>query len=134
LFILIENHSMGETFDKLETFLSCVPGIKAGIGKGETEDGLWWVKFQIDIRHPLSWSVVQEFGHVMNYLSLDEPLPTIFYPVSPPPYMNGGPENFLSWVVESKDPTFTPNLLAEWLEGRLPRPVDDLDQWQKEEE
>ncbi len=107
--------------------------MKAGIGKGETDDGLWWVKFTIDIHHPLAWNVVQEFGHVLNYISLDERLPTTFYPVSPPPYMNGGPDNFLSWVIESTEQSFTPNLLAEWLEGRLPRPIDDLGQWKEDQ-
>jgi hypothetical protein len=50
------------------------------------------VKFAIDIEHPLAWSVVQELGHVLNYVSLEERLPTVFMPVSPPPYMNGGPD------------------------------------------
>jgi len=118
-----------EYFEDLENYMSKIPGIKPGIGKGQFEEGLWWIKFQIDITHPLAWSVVQELGHVVNYISLDEPLPTIFYPVSPPPYMNDGPEIFLSWVIESKDKDFSPSLLAEWLKGRLPRPVDDLKEW-----
>jgi hypothetical protein len=121
-----------EYFSELEKFITRVPGIKPGIGKGQTEDGLWWIKFQIDINHPLAWKIVQEFGHVVNYLSVNEPLPTVFYPASPPPYMNGGPDRFLSWVIESKHKDFTPNLLAEWLEGRLPRPVDDLAEWDTE--
>ena len=54
-------------------------------------------------------------------------------PVSPPPYMNGGVE-FLSWVIESTDPSFAPEKCAEWLEGRLPRPVDDLAQWEMDDE
>lgn len=117
-----------EYFEALETYLSRIPGIKPGFGKGYLTDGLWWMKFQVDITHPLAWHVVQELGHVVNYISLEERLPTVFYPVSPPPYLNGGPE-FLSWVIESKDKSFSPALLAEWLEGRLPRPVDDLTQW-----
>jgi hypothetical protein len=76
--------------------------------------------------------VVQEFGHVMNYLSIDERLPTVFYPVSPPPYMNGGPYDFLSWVIETKDKKFKPGTLMKWIEGRLPRPVEDLEQWNEE--
>ncbi len=48
--------------------------------------------------------------------------------VSPPPYMNGGVE-FLSWVIESTDSDFSPGKCAEWLEGRLPRPVDNLEKW-----
>jgi len=39
--------------------------------------------------------------------------------------MNGGPREFLSWVIEATDQTFTPAKCAEWLKGRLPQPVDD---------
>jgi len=66
---------------------------------------------------------------VVNYLSSNERLPTNFYPVSPAPYLNGGPSEFLSWVIESKDKDFKPVTLMKWLEGRLPQPVDDLEQW-----
>jgi hypothetical protein len=48
--------------------------------------------------------------------------------------MNGGPRDFLSWVIESTSPEFAPERRAEWLEGRLPRPVDDLSQWKEEED
>jgi len=83
----------------------------------------------IDTEHPLAWNVVQELGHVLNYVSLEEKLPTVFMPVSPPPYMNGGPRDFLSWVIECKDAGFNPEACAEWLEGRLPRPVNELERW-----
>jgi hypothetical protein len=68
-------------------------------------------------------------GHVVNYVSIYERLPTAFYPVSPPPYANGGPDEFLSWLIETKDPDFTPDLMKTWLEGRLPQPVNDETQW-----
>ena len=115
-------------FTALEDFLAAVPGSRL-IGKGSDSDGTWWVKFGIDIDHKLAWQVVQEFGYVLNYVSLDERLPTVFKPVSPPPYMNGGPRQFLSWVIECNDVEFSPANCAEWLEGRLPRPVDDLSRW-----
>lgn len=66
---------------------------------------------------------------MLNYLSLNERRPTVFKPVSPAPYMNGGPADYLSWVIESEDPSFLPSQATKWLEGRLPRPVDDLTQW-----
>ena len=119
---------------QLIDYLHQVPAIDAAIGSGVFEDGRWWVKFAIDITHPLAWRVVQELGHVLNYLSLDERLPTIFMPVSPPPYMNGGPQEFLSWVIEAQDSTFRPVECREWLEGRLPRPVTDLTQWNTDDE
>lgn len=45
---------------------------------------------------------------------------------------NGGPEEYLSWVIESLSPEFTPAVCAQWLGGRLPRPVDDLPEWNLE--
>ena len=77
--------------DSLVAFLRRVPAIQDSIGSGVGVDGNWWVKFAIDITHPLAWKVVQVRAHVLNYLSTEERLPTISMPVSPPPYMNGGP-------------------------------------------
>jgi len=109
-------------------FLERVPAIEMSIGSGALEPG-WWVKFSIDVAHPLAWRTVQELGYVLNFLSINERLPTILKPVSPPPYLNGGPADFLSWVIECRDPAFTPQMAAEWLEGRLPDPVDDAKAW-----
>lgn len=120
------------SMDPLKDYLRKVAGITGAIGSGFSDKGFWWVKFTIDLDHPLAWSVVQELGYVLNYLSLDERLPTVFMPVSPPPYMNGGPRDYLSWVIESKDKDFTPDVCTQWLEGRLPRPVDDPAQWVSE--
>jgi len=117
-----------KSFDKLLRYLGKVPSIESSIGKG-IEDGLWWIKFKINIKHKLAWNVVQELGHVLNYMSVDERLPTVFKPVSPPPYMNGGPHDFLSWVIETESVDFTPDDAVEWLEGRLPNPVDSMKEW-----
>lgn len=121
-------------FSALEPFLLRIPGIGGPIGTGVAPDGRWWAKFKLDIAHPLAWNVVQELGHVLNYISVEERLPSLFMPVSPPPYMNGGPDEYLSWVIESRAPDFTPATCAEWLEGRLPRPVDDLDAWRSDDD
>jgi hypothetical protein len=126
-----------EPFETLLAFLERVPGMslpagRESIGRGLDPDGTWWVKFHLDVAHPLAWRVVQEFGHVLNLLSTDERLPTTFKPVSPPPYLNGGVE-FLSWVVEAEEPSFTPALCAEWLEGCLPSPVEDLKVWKMDD-
>ena len=121
-------------FRKLIDYLVRVPAVETnstpsgGIGAGE-ENGIWWVKFALDLKHPLVWKAVQELGHVLNYVSLDEKLPTVFKPVSPPPYLNGGPNEFLSWLIECPTKEMTPDTVAEWLEGRLPRPVEDEAQW-----
>lgn len=125
-------------FESLLAFMERLPAIslpagRRSIGTGRFENGNWWMKFHLDTNHPLVWRHVQELGFVLNYVSVSERLPTVFMPVSPPPYMNGGVE-FLSWVVESTEPSFTPASCAEWLEGRLPRPVDDLAQWDTDSE
>lgn len=119
------------SFERLLAFHKKLPAIDrpASIGCGTTPEGLWWIKLRLNLDHPLAWRHVQELGLVLNTLSVNEPLPTVFKPVSPPPYLNGGTK-FLSWVIESTHPAFTPDLCAEWLEGRLPRPVDDLEQWE----
>lgn len=116
-------------FSSLVDYLEKIPAINALTSTGVDERGYWWVKFQIDIHHDLAWHTVQELGCVINYISLNERLPTVFYPVSPAPYLNGGPSGFLSWIIEAKDKSFRPGTLMKWLEGRLPQPVDDLEQW-----
>jgi hypothetical protein len=117
-----------QSFNNLLQFLKKVPSITGSIGSG-VENGLWRVKFRIDIEHPLAWNVVQELGYVLNYLSLEERLPTVFIPTSPPPYMNGGPREFLSWVIESKSAKFTPDDATDWLKSRLPYPVNKIKKW-----
>jgi hypothetical protein len=97
-------------FSKLLDYCRRVPALEP-ISHGKEGNG-WWMKLVIDIDHPLAWSVVQEFGHVLNELSLTERLPTVFKPVSPPPYLNGGPRDFLSWVIESDSQEFRPETCA----------------------
>jgi hypothetical protein len=118
--------------EELLNFLKKIPSIKQPISSEIPENGLWWVKFSIELGNSLAWNVIQELGHVINYISVDDKLPCIFYPVSPPPYLNGGPEVFLSWIIETKDKEFTPEVLKEWLEGRLPNPVEETDEWKLE--
>lgn len=108
---------MSQNFERLFAFLEQLPAIdlpagRKSIGQGVFENGNWWVKFSFKTEHPLAWRHVQEFGHVLNYLALDERLPSVFMPVSPPPYMNGGVE-FLSWVIESTDASFSPDKCVE---------------------
>ena len=126
-------------FAPLIEFLKRVPAVQTnstpsqGFGSGydETE---WWLKFSLDIDHPLAWHAVQELGHVLNYLSTTEKLPTVFKPVSPPSYLNGGPRDYLSWVIECRIDRMAPDTVAQWLEARLPQPVEDEDQWRDDDE
>lgn len=120
-------------FEKLLSYLEKLPAIelpagRKSIGFGGYENGNWWVKFTLSTSHPLVWRHVQELGHVLNLISVEDRLPTTFMPVSPPPYLNGG-EEFLSWIIESKDPSFSPDQCCEWLEGRLPTPVNEPGSW-----
>jgi hypothetical protein len=78
-------------FEKLLAFIEKLPAIdlpagRKSIGHGSFENGNWWIKFTLDTTHPLAWRHVQELGHVLNYVSVEERLPTIFMPVSSPPY------------------------------------------------
>lgn len=129
---------MGESstqprFDRLVEFLARIPPVETdrsptrGIERGESS-GQWWVQFNLDIDHDLAWYAVQELACVLNYLSLEERLPTVFKPISPAPYLNGGPDEFLSWLIECPS-TMSPDTVAQWLEGRLPQPVEDEAAW-----
>lgn len=65
-------------FTKQIEFLEKVPAIRGSIGKGTEDDGRWWVKLDIDITHDFAWNTVQELGHILNYISLNERFPTPF--------------------------------------------------------
>ena len=113
----------------LTSFLSNIPGVKL-ISSSKPTEPQWWIKFRIDVHAKNAWHVVQELGFVLNYISLRERLPTVFKPVSPPPYLNdGGPEELLAWVIEAALPFVDPAAIASELEARLPSPVEDLNQW-----
>ena len=112
----------------LVEFLNRVPAVRV-MASDSTPDAFWWVKLEIDISSPLAWQVVQELGFVLNYISLQEKLPTVFMPVSPPPYLNGGPEESLAWLIESKFNYIDPEWIKSELEGRLPSPVEEAAQW-----
>lgn len=120
-------------FERIVDFLARIPAIETdaspshAIETGES-NGQWWVQFSLDIDHDLAWYVVQEMACVLNYLSLEERLPTVFKPISPAPYLNGGPDEFLAWIIECPS-TMSPDTVAEWLEGRMPQPIEDEAAW-----
>jgi len=117
-------------FEKLIDYLCRIPAIEnTGVLTGDHRSGGWSVTFSIDIDHRLAWHAVQALGYVLNDLSLTERLPTVFKPVSPPPYMNGGPKEYLSWAIECDHVGTPPDLITEWLESRLPQPVENEALW-----
>jgi len=80
---------------KLVEFLNRIPAVRV-ISSSKPSEPQWWVKLDIDNKAEVAWQVVQELGFVLNYISLRERLATVFMPVSPPPYLNGGPKEYLS--------------------------------------
>ena len=114
--------------ENIKSLLTKIPCIQF-VATSKSEEPFWWLKFGIDINSKTAWTVVQELGYILNYLSVDEKLPTTFYPVSPPPYMNGGPEEFLSWVIEPSIPFVDTNVIYDYLDGRLPENYDKEESW-----
>lgn len=116
----------------LGDFLAQIPSVLWVNGKLESDDegaGWWWVKFQIDISHRCAWHVVQQFAHVANQLSIKKRLPIVFYPTSPPVYLNGGPKKHLCWVIETTNPPFDPAELIRQATPYFPEDITDPDQW-----
>lgn len=124
---------LAQGLQKLRAYVERIPTVQI-VSASQASEARWWIKFDINIHHPLAWNVVQELGHVLNYISVTERLPTVFKPVSPPPYMNGGPEDYLSWVIEAEEALLDVGYIADTLEGRLPRPVEDETQWDTSED
>ncbi len=110
----------------LTAYLGGLPSVRV-MSSGK-QGGHWWVKLSIDVASPAAWNVVQELGFVLNYISLGELLPTVFKPVYPPPYLNGGPREMLAWVIESTAPLVDPAGIKAVLAQRLPDPTDHS-QW-----
>src|SRR5262245_653531 len=122
-----DNQYQPRFLEELREVVARVPAVRVLSAKLHG-DGNWCSKPVLDRDHPLDWNVVQEFGYVLNELSVFERLTTVFKPVSPPPYLNGGPREYLAWVVETAAPT-PPRFVLKTLEGRLPKPVEDISQW-----
>ncbi len=89
-----------ERLRELKEFVDQIPGVDA-ISISEPNEARWWVKLQIDIKSQTAWHVVQNLAFVLNEISVTETLPTTFKPTAPPPYLNGGPDEFLFWVIEA---------------------------------
>lgn len=120
---------MTDRYQRIEHLISRIPSVCAPVASGAYDTGVWWVKFALDINHPLVWNVVQRLAHVINYLSISERFSTVFYPVSPAPEAGQEPRDCLAWIIETTTEDFSPSELAEWLEVRLPNPIEDEAQW-----
>jgi hypothetical protein len=120
-------------FAPLLESLRTVPAIHDPIGSGVGTEVRWWVKFGIDIAHPLAWNVVQELTRSELSVARGTAADRIHASLAAAVY-DEGPKDFLSWVIESTDSQFTPGDCAEWLKGRLPRPLSDPAQWNTEDQ
>ncbi|MHC4046914.1 hypothetical protein [Bradyrhizobium sp. 23AC] len=121
------NEFREDMFEDLKGFLARIPGAKVD-AHHLYPDERWCINLTIDIDDPLAWHVVQELGSILNNLSVTEKLPTLFKPMSSPPYLNGGPRDYLYWLIEATG-AVSPRYLRQLLEGRMPRPVDDRSRW-----
>jgi|SRR5580765_369726 len=109
-------------FAPLLAYLRRIPAIDpiAHDGTDSNQEGAWLVKFRIDIGHPGAWKAVMDLGYAVNWISIADPLPTVFKPVSAPPDMNGNePRELLWWLIQCWTPSFTPGDLAHALEVSL---------------
>ncbi len=117
-------------FGTLIAYLQRVPGIAGPISSGRLDDGNWWVKFRIA---PARLERRSGVG-VRAQLPLHQRTTADgLHAGVRGPYLNGGPRDYLSWVIESKDPKFKPGTCMKWLDERLPRPVEDTSAWPKDE-
>lgn len=119
--------------DKLADLIQSLPGVQPHVGRSKADDYLWWIKFSLDRNHPLVWHVIQRLGFVLNYISLESRLDVTFRPVSPPPYLNGGPE-FLGWVIESTKRYVNPETVRKVLRLELPEKISSEKEWREYDE
>lgn len=119
-------------FAALDALITEVPAVTDIVGHGSDSFRCWWIEFRLDQHHEAAWNVIQEISHILNYASYDEQLKTTFKPVSPPPYKSGGPEQSLSWIIESHAEEVSPDICATWLRNRLPEPISDSSAWMQQ--
>ena len=89
----------------------------------------WYIKLDFDLNSKIVWNVIQELSFVLNNLSLLKKLPVIFKPISPPPYLNGGPERFLSWIIEPTSQGVDPTIIISTLAMYLPTQIENEKAW-----
>ena len=109
-------------------FVSHLPGIR-WVSSKVAENGWWYVKFSLDLNTKSSWHVVQGLAYVLNNLSLNESLPTVFFPTSSPPDMNGGPNDHLYWVIEPRNNDVDPSDILAALYSTFEFEVDSEEGW-----
>jgi hypothetical protein len=124
----VREHPVTKT---LADFIASLPGVEwvSSDCEGEGNEQWWWVKFKLDLRHACSWLVIQQVAHVANNLSVSRKLPIVFYPTSPPVYLNGGPEQHLYWVIEVIRPPFDPSEVIRQAKPYFPDDPTSPTEW-----
>jgi hypothetical protein len=115
-------------FNKLNTLLLSIPCVKSVDCYDEMED-LWSCHIRMDLTHEIVWHLIQGIAFVINDTSITGKLPATFYPTSPPPYLNGGPYNYLHWIIRSESPEFIPDYCCEWFINRFPNNPEFNESW-----
>ncbi len=128
LIAFIDSKKVANGLPFLIELLKRIPAVQI-VSHELTPSAYWWVKFSVDVQHPLAWRVVQALAFIFNEISISERLPTIFKPTSPPPYLNGGPDECLFWVIESTFNYIDPKWIASVAEERLPHPIEKMESW-----
>ena len=104
------------------------------IGSAEFRNTQFSYRMGVAFIGDIAWHVIQNLAFVLNYISLEDRLAVVFKPISPPPYLNGGPADFLSWVIEAQIPHLNSMYIADVLRARLPNPIGDEAAWIEDEQ
>jgi hypothetical protein len=109
-------------------FFKKIPALDSPVLISE-EEKYWSIDFTIDLDHEIVWNVIQYFGYICNCGGKQG---LLFLPMSPPPYLNGGPYTHMSWSILCKNLDFSLADFLQILEEYLPVPLDDFEQWKHE--
>jgi hypothetical protein len=111
----------------LARYLHSIPGVTI-VGGGEDETG-WWIGLNIDHRRKAAWNIVLELAHILNSFALNDPLPTVFRPVAPPPQGDNEDLAHLGWVIGCNNSRFRPEECATILRQWGPGPATEEKAW-----
>jgi hypothetical protein len=108
--------------------IATFPGVE-WVSSQQDESGFWWVKFHLDMNASASLIIIQALAYIFNGLSLNDPLPTVFFPSSSPPDMNGGPNQNLHWVIEPVGKDVSVSEIFTAIDSTLLIDVTSVEDW-----
>ena len=119
---------------RLHAVLSKIPALQDVTAVSDDQPGGngWFASFQIDLRHPLSWSTVKWLSHAVNDNDNGSTVATL-YPVWTGP--DGPKRDFpMWWHLVPTLKNLDAGLFAEYVEERIPALGGDLSEWQQDAE